>query len=103
MQAMNWITIAWPMIAAACLTLALMQLRIAIGRTPRLPHIFFFLNALAVASLAGLELALLEAKTLERYESLLQWAQLPLWLMVVSLLGLVWSFFRTGRKWLAVV
>ncbi|MFY9986440.1 MAG: ATP-binding protein [Chthoniobacterales bacterium] len=100
---MNWITIAWPMIAAACLTLALMQLRIAIGRTPRLPHIFFFLNALAVASLAGLELALLEAKTLERYQSLLHWAQLPLWLMVVSLLGLVWSFFRTGRKWLAVV
>jgi signal transduction histidine kinase len=103
MQAVNWITIAWPMIGAACLTLGLLNLRIAIGRSPRLPHLFFFLNALAVASLAGLELSLLETKTLERYDSLLHWAQIPLWLMVVSLLGLVWSFFGTGRIWLALV
>ena len=39
---MNWMNITWPMVGAACVTLALMNLRIAIGQTPRLPYLFFF-------------------------------------------------------------
>jgi hypothetical protein len=35
---MNWMNIAWPMVGAPWLTLALMNLHIAIGQTPRLPY-----------------------------------------------------------------
>ena len=100
---MNWMTIAWSMVAAACLTLGMINLRVAIGQNHPTPYLFFFANSLAVASLAGLELGLLEATNLQQYESLLHWAQLPVWVMVVSILGVVWSLFRTGRTWLAVV
>jgi hypothetical protein len=67
-------TIAWPMVAAACPTLALINLGIAWGQTKRAPHFFFFLNALAVATIAGLELTVLEADDLGRYQILLRWA-----------------------------
>ena len=100
---MNWITIAWTMVGTACLTLGIINLRVAIGQNHPAPYLFFFANSIAVASLAGLELSLLEANSLQQYESLLHWAQLPVWAMVVSILGLVWSWFRTGRTWLAVV
>jgi signal transduction histidine kinase len=100
---MSWITIAWSMVGAACLTLGVINLRVAIGQKHRAPYLFFFANSVAVASLAGLELGLLEASNLRQYESLLHWAQLPVWAMVVSTLGLVWSLFRTGRTWLAVL
>ena len=99
---MNWITIGWSMVAAACLTLGIINLRVAIGQSHPAPYLFFFANSLAVASLAGLEHGLLEANTLQQYESLLHWAQLPVWAMVLSTLGLVWSLFGTGQTWLAL-
>lgn len=86
------------MVAAACLTLGSINLGIAFGQTQRAPHFFFFLNALAVAAIAALELGVLQADNLERYQTLLRWAQLPLWLMVVSFVGFVWVFFGTARK-----
>jgi hypothetical protein len=50
---MNWITIAWSMVGAACLTFGLINLRVAIGQKHPAPYLFFFATWLAVASLAG--------------------------------------------------
>ena len=33
---MNWMTVVWPMVTAACLTLALINLRIAFGDVRRM-------------------------------------------------------------------
>lgn len=97
---MNWMTIVWPMMAAACLTLALMHLRIAWGADRRGPHVLFAIAAISVAVISGFELVLLRTIDLERYQSVLRWAVVPIWIMVASVGGFVRCFFGTGNKWL---
>jgi hypothetical protein len=46
---MNWMTITWPMVAAACLTLGLIELGIGIAQRPRAPRLLFALSAFTVA------------------------------------------------------
>ena len=99
---MNWITILWPMVAATCLTMAFINLRLAMSRGRRGPHLFFFTAALAVAALAVLEMMLLHAVSLGGYQAILHRVQVPLWVMVVSVAGFVKTFFGTGRNWLAL-
>jgi len=99
---MNWMTIVWPMLAAACLTLALIHVRIAFGEGRRLPHLFFSLAAVAVAVISGFELTLLRTDDLPDYQLILRWAVVPIGVMVASVTGFVWTFFGTGRHWLAV-
>ena len=100
---MNWMTILWPMVAAACVTLALMHLRIAFGDGRRAPHLFFSLAALAVAAISALELTVLQTSDLARCDSALRWAAVPVGIMVSSVVAFVWTFFGTGRKWLGLV
>jgi signal transduction histidine kinase len=99
---MNWMTIVWPMMIAACLTLALISLRIAMGDARRLPHLFFFTSAMAVAAVCALELAILRADSVAEINHWLRWSSIPLAVMVSAVTGFVWSFFGTGRRWLAV-
>ena len=99
---MDWMTIAWPMVIAACLTLALINLRIALGDVRRAPHVFFFCSALAVAVVSGLELGILKADSVERVNLLLHWSSLPLTLMVIAVTGFVWTFFRAGNPSVAL-
>ncbi len=99
---MNWITIIWPMVPAACITLALVHLRIAFGDGRRAPHLFFSLAAVAVAVISGLELTLLCTTDLARYDVVLRWATVPIAIMVCSVVAFVWVFFGTGRNWLGV-
>jgi len=89
------------MVAAACLTLALIHLRIAVGDNRRMPHLFFALAAAAVAAISLMELALLCATDLKGYDTVLRWSSIPIAIMVVSVVGFVRTFFGTGRRWLA--
>lgn len=100
---MNWMTVAWPMVTAACLTLAFINLRIALGDVQRAPHLYFTLAAVAVAAISGLELGILQSQDLTTCQDLLRWSSLPITLMVVSVVGFVWTFFGTGRPWLALL
>lgn len=100
---MNWVTFAWPMVIAACLTLALINLRIALGEVRRAPHVFFFISALAVAAVSALEYAILQTDDLARCQALLRWSSLPISIMVAAIAGFVWSFFGTGRPWVAIM
>src|SRR5213594_4587746 len=68
---MNWITIVWSMNAGACL------------------------------ALVAFELALLRAQTTEQYGVIVRWVQLPVWVLVVSLVVFVRLYLRAGRPWLA--
>ena len=100
---MNWMTVAWPMVTAACLTLGLINLRVAFGDGRRVPHLFFFLACLSVASISFLELFILRSSSLDECRRYLTWSSLPIGIMVGAVAGFVWSLFRTGRTWLAVV
>ena len=42
---MNWLPIAWPMVAGACLTLGLIELRIGLTQPPRAARLLFALSA----------------------------------------------------------
>lgn len=91
------------MVTGACVTLGLIHLRIAFGDGRRAPNLFFALCALAVAVISGMELALLRTTELTDYNAVMRWAVVPLFVMVSSVAGFVWSFLGTGRKWLAGV
>jgi len=89
------------MVAAACLTLALIHLRIAFGDGRRAPHLFFSLAAVAVAVISLLELTLLCTTEVTDYDRILRWSSIPIAVMVISVVGFVRTFFGTGRNWLA--
>jgi two-component system sensor kinase FixL len=90
------------MLISSCLTLALINLRIAFGGVGRLQHLFFFCSAVSVAAVSAFELAILRCQSLTDCQMLLRWASVPLATMVTSVVGFVWSFFRTGNPVLAI-
>jgi PAS domain S-box-containing protein len=98
---MNWITITWPMVAATCLTLGLIELRVGLGQLQRAPRLLFSLSAFSVAAIAGLELALMQADTVARWWPIMRGLDIAVGVMLVSLTAFVWVYFGTGTKWLA--
>ena len=98
---MSWITIVWSMNAAACLTLAGIYLLIWCKQREYWAYLVLSCNAVAGAALTAFELTLLRAQTNEQYGVILRWAQLPVWLLVVSLVVFVRLYLRAGRPWLA--
>ena len=98
---MSWITIVWSMNAAACLTLAGIYLLVWWKQRENWEHLVFSFTAVAGAALTAFELALLCAQTTAQYGELLRWVQLPVWVLVVSLVVFVRLYLRAGRPWLA--
>src|SRR5437763_12695576 len=98
---MSWITIVWSMNAAACLTLAGIYLLVWCKQREEWAYLLLSCNAVAGATLTAFELTLLRAQTNEQYGVILRWAQLPVWLLVVSLVVFVRLYLRAGRQWLA--
>ena len=99
---MNWITIAWPMVAGACLTLGLIELRIALAQSPRAARLLFSLSAFAMAAFSGLELALMRVDTVADAGALLRTMDAALGAIIVALTAFIWVYFGTGNKWLAL-
>src|SRR6185437_2931412 len=99
---MNWITIAWPMVAAACLTLGLINLAIGLAHPPRAARLLFSFNAFAVAWTSAVELQLMRAGSVAEFDALTRELSLSTGLVVASLSAFVWVFFRAGNKWLAL-
>jgi two-component system, LuxR family, sensor kinase FixL len=99
---MTWISIAWPMVAAACLTLGLINLGLGIAQPPRAARLLFSLSALAVAVFSGLELALMRVDTVADCWPLLHWMNVAVGVLVASLAAFIWVLFGTGNKWLAL-
>jgi signal transduction histidine kinase len=99
---MTWITIVWPMVAAACLTLGLIELRIGLSQPPRAARLLFSLCAIAVACVAALELAITRADSPIESEALLRWLNIGVGVIIASLTAFIWVFFGSGNKWLAL-
>ena len=99
---MNWMTITWPMVAAACLTLALIELGIGLAQRPRAPRLLFALSAFTVACVAALELALMQTDVLAEWWLVTRLLDTAVGIMLVSLTAFIWTYFGTGRKWLAL-
>ncbi|MFZ0828598.1 MAG: ATP-binding protein [Verrucomicrobiia bacterium] len=94
-------TVAWPLVIGACVTMGVIQLRVGLRRKPGAAHLLFALNALVVAVYAVCEMALACADSPAQYLAWLRWLDIMAALQVVTLAAFVQVFFGTGRKWLA--
>ena len=98
---MSWITIVWSMNAAACLTLAGIYLLVWCKQRVSWVYLVFSCSAMAAAAIAMIELALMRADGTVEYGVIMRWAQLPVWVLIVSLVVFVRLYLHTGRPWLA--
>ncbi len=92
---MNWVTVIWSMGGGACLTLALMRLVVWWKDRTARANLVFSVMAIAVATFATLELALMRAETPEQFGMAVRWMHVPAWVIIVSLVG----FVRGGGGW----
>ena len=95
------VTVIWSMIASACLTLAGIQLLVWCKAHNAWPNLLFSLTAVSAAAFAFCELKMMRASTPAEFASTLKWGQVPVWLLVVSLVGFVRVLLKAGRPSLA--
>jgi two-component system, LuxR family, sensor kinase FixL len=98
---MGWIDHAWPMFGAISLTLGLIYLLVWVRQPRQYGYLQFFVFAAAVAVFSLFELRLMRAATPDEYAATLRWAHVPVFVVVVSLVGFVLLYLRSGRLWLA--
>jgi signal transduction histidine kinase len=98
---MSWITIVWSMNAAACLTLAAFYCVVWCRQRENWVYLLFSSSAVAAAAVAAFELAMMHAETVGRYEALVRWIHVPVWVLIVSFVVFVRLYLHAGRPWLA--
>jgi hypothetical protein len=97
---MGWIDTAWPMIGATSLTLGLIYLLVWVRQPRQYGYLLFFVTAASVAVLSIFELRLMRAAAPEDYATTLRWLHVPAFILVVSFVGFVLLYLRSGRLWL---
>jgi len=98
---MSWITIVWSINVGACLTLATMYLAVWCRERESFVRLLFSCIAASAALIAAYELQLIRADTSEEYCAILRWRAVPVWVLVLSLVGFTRLYLRAGRSWLA--
>lgn len=96
---MSSVTFVWAVVIGACVTMALPHLLIGIRRGAW-ENLLFAVAALAVADIAGGELAIMHSRTTEEIGRAQQWTHLPVFFLVIAIAGFVRLYFGTGRLWL---
>jgi PAS domain S-box-containing protein len=98
---MNWITIAWSMNAAACLTLAAFYFAVWCKQRENWLYLLFFCSAISAAAISAFELCMMNAETVDRYQALVRWIHVPVWGLTICFVAFVRRYLRAGRTWLA--
>jgi len=98
---MSWVTIIWSMVASACLTLAAIYFLVWCQKRTARAYLLFFMTSAATAAYAGCELWLMRAETPAQFAAVLRWGHVPMWVIILSLVGFVRFHLRAGRPWLA--
>lgn len=98
---MNWVTIIWSMTAAACLTLAAINVLIWWSRRTAWAHLLFSSTAAATAAMAFCELRMMLAGSPGHFGAALSWLHVSAFVLIISLVGFVLFHMRAGRPWLA--
>ena len=94
-------TVAWSMSASACLVLAIAHFFIWTRQKRDRIYLLSAVMCLAAAGSAMTELALMNAASTQQYGRLLQWQNLWVYVLLVSLVYYVHLRFGTARLWLA--
>jgi two-component system sensor kinase FixL len=97
---MSWVTVVFSMAASASLTLALIHGFIWWRQRDAWVNLLFSLVALGTAALAGFNLAVMRAESPAGFAAAIRWAHVPVWVIVLALVGFVRLYFLAGRTWL---
>src|SRR6266403_1628234 len=98
---MSWITILWSMNGAACLTLAAFYFAVWCKQRENWVHLLFSCSAIAAAAISAFELGMMNAQSVERYQALVRWIHVPVWVLTLSFVAFVRLYLHAGRAWLA--
>src|SRR5215211_4534627 len=98
---MDQITVIWSMTAAACLTLAIVQTVVVVTRRADWWQLLFVSASVGAAAVAGAELLMMHAESTEEYGQVIRWANVGVFVMLVSLVWYVYFDLGTARRGLA--
>ena len=98
---MNWVEIVWTMMIAASLMLGVVHLFVWRKQRSQYANLLFFSLAVSAAAYGGFELARMRAQTPAELAALARWSQVPLTMVILSIVGFVRLYFNAGRLWLA--
>jgi len=98
---MSWVTFVWALVIGACVIMALPHLLIGIKQRTW-ENLLFALAAISVAGVACGELAIMHSRSPWEIGRMQQWTHIPLFILMVSLVGFVRFYFGTGRLWLGL-
>src|SRR5947207_6730413 len=98
---MSWITVFWSINLGACLTLAAFYCAVWCKQRQTWAHLLFSCSAVAAAAISAFELGMMNAQTVEQYQTLVRWVHVPVWVLTLSFVAFVRLYLRAGRRWLA--
>jgi PAS domain S-box-containing protein len=98
---MSWVTAIWAILIGTCAAMALPNLFVGIWQR-RAADLFFVGVALGTIGLAAGELGMMYATSSAQYGEALRWVQVPIFLIVISIVGFVHFYLGTGRLWLGL-
>jgi PAS domain S-box-containing protein len=89
------------MSASACLTLGGIHLLIWLKQRTAWGSLLFSLSAAATGFIAACELWMMRSVTTAEFGAAVRWLHLPVWVLVLAIVGFVRVYLRAGRPWLA--
>ena len=98
---LNWVLIVWSMAASASLTLAAIHFLAWFKNRAEWANLLFSLAAMGAVATACAELWMMRAETAAEFGTAARWAQVAVWVVILSLTGFVLLYLHAGRRWLA--
>src|SRR3954471_10926316 len=92
--------IAWTMVAAASLTLAVVHALVWLLDRRRVDNLAFCVLAVSVAAIARIEYGMMRAATPQEYAEWLRWIHVALFFVALGLVLFVRLHFGSARMWL---
>jgi PAS domain S-box-containing protein len=91
----------WSMNAGACIALAAFYAAVWCKQRQNRVYLIFACSAVSAAVISAFELWMMNAATVERYQLLMRWIHVPVWVLAISFVAFVRLYLRAGRAWLA--
>ncbi len=98
----SWVTTAWSVLAGLALALGLIHLLAWMQDRRAGANGWFSLVAFSLSVIAILELTLMRTDSMARYGEILRWSHVPLFLLVLGMVGFVQTYLGTGTLALGV-